>query len=862
VNRSEEKSRKTFDPPTSHSVANVRDDFEAEWVAGGHPLIEEFLGHTEETERSALLCELLKLEIDYRRRANQRPTAPEYQRRFPEFESVVSDLFERIAAEAGADSVDVAQASTVAYRRDDGDTSLYEQVTGNYDPLGTLPPSSAGRVDAAEAKGSGDQPRPQHRFGNYVLIEEIARGGMGVVYKAEQIKPKRVVALKVIQSGQLAGAEEIRRFETEAEAAGNLDHPNIVPIFDVGESGGRHYFSMAYVEGEDLKRRLVDGPLPNREAARIVKIVSEAMAHAHASGIIHRDLKPENVLVDSSGQPRITDFGLAKRIGGDSSLTATGQVLGTPSYMSPEQAGGEAEKIGPASDVYAMGAILYCVLTGRPPFQAANVMDTLLQVMQSEPVPPRDLNTAIDQDLETLCLKCLQKETTRRLASAQELADELARFLRGEPIRARPIGRIGRAWRWCRRNRVVAGLLATVMMTLIVGASISTYFAMLARERARHAEEGTRVAVKSLQSIIYNVQEKLKPINEARDIRRDLLKSSLKDLQELSADFASRTSVDHSTAVALVDLGHLFEELGEDENNDSVAAAEGNYRRAAEIYRQLADQEPDNLSLQRDLTIALEHLGNLLLFSGRFSEAHVPLQETLKIRRRIIAEEPTNSKYQREICWALINCGDAFIETNRLFEAQKYFEEALGVARAMVADDPTGKTRRDALLIALEKVGDVNFDAGKIAEARAAYEESYEINRGLYEAGPETANLLISYSTSCERMGDIHAKTGEMEVAREKYEQMVGLSEKAATLDKNNNHLLTEVAVAYDRVGEITIRLKDWPAAKKAYRKAIEVRTSLVESGAANRRVKMLLSENKQKLMVVIGRQKKNEPIK
>ncbi len=247
---------------------------------------------------------------------------------------------------------------------------------------------------------------------------------MGVVYEARQRSLNRPVALKMILSGQLASAEEVARFRREAEAAAQLEHPGIVPIYEIGTDGDQHFFSMAFVEGESLAKKMTNGPMPPREAARLVKTIAEAVEYAHQKGIIHRDLKPANILLDRNGIPRITDFGLAKNIQCDSGMTATGQVMGTPSYMPPEQAAGHTTQVKEAADVYSLGAVLYALLTGRPPFQADNVLDTLRQVLEREPVPPQQLNPTIPQDLETICLKCLQKETRKRYQRAQEFADD------------------------------------------------------------------------------------------------------------------------------------------------------------------------------------------------------------------------------------------------------------------------------------------------------------------------------------------------------------------------------------------------------------------------------------------------------
>src|SRR5262249_46322644 len=259
----------------------------------------------------------------------------------------------------------------------------------------------------------------------------------------------------------------------------------IVPIFEIGRHEDQHYFTMSYVEGGSLKARIKDRPLPPREAAGLLKQVVEAVAYAHEHGIIHRDLKPGNILLDKDGRPKVSDFGLAKQVTGDSHLTVSGQVMGSPGYMPPEQAAGKIHEVGPAADIYSLGATLYCLVTGRPPFQAASIMDTLKQVQEREPVAVRSLNPAVDRDLETICLKCLRKERDKRYATALDLAEDLRRFLAGEPIRARPLSRAHRLWRLCRRNPVVASLIVGIALSLVFGIAIATLFAFQAHHEAK-----------------------------------------------------------------------------------------------------------------------------------------------------------------------------------------------------------------------------------------------------------------------------------------------------------------------------------------------------------------------------------------
>jgi tRNA A-37 threonylcarbamoyl transferase component Bud32 len=310
----------------------------------------------------------------------------------------------------------------------------------------------------------------------YAIEGLLGRGGMGVVYKARHVALKRTVALKMIRAGVHAGDQERARFKAEAEAVARLQHPNIVQVFEVGEAGGCPFCALEFVEGGSLAQKLRGAPLPPREAAALVEALARGMHLAHARNVVHRDLKPANVLLAADGTPKITDFGLGRQLDTDSRATRDGAVMGTPSCMAPEQAFGRTHEAGPAADVYALGAILYECLTGRPPFKGATVGETLDQVRTQEPVPPHELQPRTPRDLETVCLKCLRKEPERRYASAAELAAELGRFLRGEPVLARRVGRLERTARWARRNPALAAALAGVM----IGAVVASWLAVAA----------------------------------------------------------------------------------------------------------------------------------------------------------------------------------------------------------------------------------------------------------------------------------------------------------------------------------------------------------------------------------------------
>ena len=459
--------------PALERIERVCLGFEAAWKEGRNPQIEDYLGAAKGAERSGLLRELLLLDLDYRDRSDAPPTEGEYQDRFPQDSQLVGEVFERLSTSAAADETHPSSSTSVFHPP-------------------TLPWS----------------------FGDYELLEVLGEGGMGVVYRARQHMPDRIVALKIIRPERLSSVlpeqreKALKRFRAEAQATAQLEHDHIVSVYNVGEMDGQPFFSMRYVDGRGLDSVLRDSPLAGRDAARLLEPVARALHYAHQRDIIHRDIKPRNILVDGQEKPYVADFGLAKSFAAAQDLTQTAEAIGTPAYMSPEQAIGSAE-IDRRTDVYSLGATLYELLTGRPPFRAATPAETQRQVIENEPVPPRQLNPAVDRDLETICLKCLEKDPRSRFATAQDLADELTRFLECLPIRARPIARPQRLWRWCRRHPLDAALLIAVAVTLLAGIVVSSYFAVDAWRNKQIAGKRADAAVSAEKE-----QERLRQVAE------------------------------------------------------------------------------------------------------------------------------------------------------------------------------------------------------------------------------------------------------------------------------------------------------------------------------------------------------------
>jgi eukaryotic-like serine/threonine-protein kinase len=412
--------------------------YETDWRKGVQPRLEHFVDTVCPEDRLALFSELLPLEIELRREHGDHPCSTEYLARFPDLENVI-----------------------VATFRDPETAAVDPHATAAWNSQ-TLGADSPDEVAPAQPVLPGEE-----RVGDYLLLEEIARGGMGIVYKAQHLGLKRLVALKMILSGSLATPAERARFRREAELAANLDHPNIVPIYEVRDQDGMLFFSMKLIDGGNLAQHLPTYARNPRGTARLVVTLAQALHYAHGKGFIHCDLKPSNVLIDRDGHPQITDFGLARRTAENSSLTATGDILGTPSYMAPEQAAGQRQSIGPATDVYGLGAILYELLTGQPPFRTPTSMETVLQVLYRDPVVPHEVVAGLPRELETICLKCLEKSPEDRYPNAQELANDLERYLQGDVVEA--TGVFQKLRRWTRREPEVVsrigGLSVVALLT-------------------------------------------------------------------------------------------------------------------------------------------------------------------------------------------------------------------------------------------------------------------------------------------------------------------------------------------------------------------------------------------------------------
>jgi hypothetical protein len=572
--------------------------------------------------------------------------------------------------------------------------------------------------------------------GAYELLDEIACGGMGIVYRARHQKLGRVVALKMIRAGGLALPEDVARFRLEAEAAALLDHPNIVPTYDVGDHDGQPYFTMKLIDGGSLAQPPRAG---YRSSVQLMVRVARAVHYAHERGILHRDLKPANILLDRRGEPHVTDFGLATWLPAATAAppgggpTLKGIAVGTPGYMAPEQASGPKKAVTTAADVYSLGAVLYELLTGQPPFRGETPLETLAQVLERPPVRPRTLAPAIPRDLETICLKCLAKEPARRYASAEALADDLQRFLDGEPIRARPAGPLERLWLWSRRSPLTAGLAAALILALVVGFAAATclwrraeaeraraealrLWATAERERAeahcRDAEEKVRQA---RQAVDRFCSRHLAAFVEARDARAALVRLR-PDEPRYRNDLAS----------AWFNLALVQSALEQrDEETHS-------YEESRTIRERLVEEYPQNVAFHNDLGTTLVNLGMAYGQSGRLSESLAALLRAVEETRLAFAAAPDVPDHRR----GLNNAYAALAEVHRERGMLAVAAVALLERRQLWPDQP-----QELYRIACEQAD----TAARVGRDKARPTAEDQAERGLYlDQALETLRLAVA----------------------------------------------------------------------------------------------------------------------
>jgi len=584
-------------------------------------------------------------------------------------------------------------------------------------------------------------------FGDYELLEEIARGGMGVVYRARQRSLNRLVALKMIGTGRSASALELRRFRIEAEAAAQLEHPAIVPIYEVGEHDGFAYFSMQFIEGGSLEDCLARFRKDVRSAARLIVTVARAVHHAHRHGILHRDLKPANILLDSTGQPHITDFGLAKRITPDEpmqslfagepparrtstqAMTQLGVIVGTPNFMPPEQADPRRGPVTIAADVYGLGAVFYTLLTGRPPFTGESTIGVLMQVVAEPPPAPRRSNPKVDHDLEFICLKCLEKTPERRYASAEDVARELERWLAGEPIKARPVSALGRTWKWARRRPTAAALVvvsAVAALALTIGGLWYGDRLRGALQEARQGRDAAQrnylLAARAVEDMVRRMEDETLPALPAVErVRRAVLLDALEFNKQFLAERDEDPKVCFEAGKAYRRVGGIHRLLGQLDQALSACDSARALQQAA--CQQLAhDPEP-----RRELAVVEQQRGSLLDTVGQLEEAEQAFLAAQRLREELLQSHPDDAESQRQLARIQADLGSLLGELGRTDEAERSLHRAVEISARLAKEHPDTARHLFEQARSLGSLGRVVADSGRPRLAEPSFRKAVEL---------------------------------------------------------------------------------------------------------------------------------------
>jgi serine/threonine-protein kinase len=665
-------------------------------------------------------------------------------------------------------------------------------------------PDPAMKDSVVDSRAPGG-PSKARTVAGYEILGELGRGGMGVVYKARQRGLQRLVALKMILAANHADELQLARFHTEVEAVARLQHPNIVQIHEIGEQDGLPYFSLEFVDGEPLEKRIGGIPQEPRQAAQLIETLARAMHFAHQQGIVHRDLKAANILMTRGGAPKISDFGLAKRLeAGDSGQTKSGTIVGTPSYMAPEQARGDIRKVGPFADLYSLGAILYELLTGGPPFRGLSPMDTVTRVTRDDPVPPARVQPKVPLDLETICLKCLEKEPARRYANCYELAEDLHRYLTGEPIVVRPVGTLERLSRWCGRNPTLAAAAAAISLLLLVVSVGSTWAALAIQAQKDLAERNERKAKAS--EVVARKRKEIAEENEQK------ARTSEK-LAEAQAELALNT------------LGLLI---------NKVQSQLGKQPGVQQLKRELLETAMNGLKrvaggapgkLRRNTSDAYFKMGEIARELGNSTDAFRYWRQYYELAQSALSDNSDNERLKLEMAWACRFLGEISVEMGDLRKALGYHQTALVLRKELAAVPLEERLRRNARLAEEDRltprlnelqlseeytrIGLIYYYLGDSVQAERPVLKSLALREKLVSeiAVDQLIGALTAYPVAVPALLGIVARMPDLEQVSEARQNLA-----------RNYHLL----------GEIYFRLKNLRLSRTYYQKCENIRESLL----------------------------------
>ncbi len=719
---------------------------------------------------------------------------------------------------------------------------------------GLLSGPSTAEFTAETHSPTGPKPAPtpaeRKALAGYEILGVLGRGGMGVVYKARQQALNRIVALKTLLSGTHGGDEELIRFRIEAEAVARMQHPNIVQVYEVSEREGQPFLAMEFVSGGALDKKLNGNPQAARHAAELMETLARAMHYAHERGIIHRDLKPANVLLTPDGTPKITDFGLAKRLEEDTGQTRDGAIMGTPSYMAPEQAEGKTKELGPPADIYSLGAILYDLLTGRPPFRGETVLDTLEQVRSQEPLRPSRLQPKMPPDLETICLKCLVKDPVKRYPSAGALADDLARFLNNEPIRARPTPTWERAWKWARRRPAAAALIVVsvaAVLSLSVGGfvwaqherrlhaiaeankeealdqkALAEHNKEIAEQNFVRAEKRFQDARDAVDLMLTRVgQERLANEPRMEKVRRDLLENALQFYQRFLDEKSRDPGVRFETVRAFQRVGDIQEMLGDH------AKAEKAYRSAVAFLEELITEQPRDPKYRKALALNQNELAVVLHAANRRDDAEKAYQDALASQTKLVEDFPQEPDYRRDLGMSYNNRG-IFLQTNQqLPQAEQAYQQAVDLLQKLTAEFADRPDFQMELARTYTNLGGLRVVQRRHPEAKDAYQRALHLQQQLASKYEEVANYRKELARTDLNLGWLLRLEDRREEAEKSYRKAVDVFTDLAAKFANVPDYRQLLAMSYDNLGSLLAN--DPRKAEPAWRQAATLYGRLAE---------------------------------
>ena len=826
----------------SESPSSSPDDLIAwqqdQWNQGHHVSIEELIRKNQWLlEQPEALLDLIYSEVLLREDAGETPVEDDYSSRFPKLVQQISRQFQvhRALAETAGERHGTAENRGVlpssAPTEKDGIASETKNFADGVQPTGH--PASNRSVDASAPEIPG-----------FSIIDLAGRGGSGVAYQAIDTKLSRIVALKLLDASVQKDPKRSQLLIREAQSAASLIHPNIVQILQVGETGGTPFLVMEFMEGGSLADRLKSGPLPFSEAADVCLQVANAVSFAHRGNVIHRDLKPGNILLDKNGTPKVCDFGLARRLDADESIHVTGDIVGTPAYMPPEQARGE--HVDERADVYAIGTVLYELLSGRPPFQAATPWEILHQVLTSDVVPLRRMNPLIPADLETICGKCLQKDRTQRYSTAQEVFQELQRFQQSKPILARPIGWPGRLWKWIRRNPALAGLITVILSSLLTVTLISllsqrkissalkdTQDALeetetqrkvaedalrdakeqrtVAEKASERAEQQRQVAIRAMNDLVHKVHDDLQSREASVDARGEVLQSAIAGLEKIRADAGDDEATRITLATALTRYGYILTQQGRNED------AEIEYLKSIDVA--------DSLTSADGLRQRAQNYSNIALFYVRAAKFDLVAEwadKAMLLADELIAQTPDDMDMLNVKVQALTNKATAVSVVQGSIASLEIRKQSRDLNLQILESHPDETKVVDQLIDVTLQLIQECITLQRMAEAREYVDSSLKVMASQKPEKTEDVQIKRRYVSLLRFDAVLRFSETDYEAAISSIEKAVAIYGRLAEIEPNRPGFHLRVGTMYDVWADCCLALNQLDDAKKYNEKAIE----------------------------------------